>query len=69
MDGSETGSDLRKLKVGAKGAEAPNPDEEEVEKTFWLSRPDSFVINRKRIILLEFKRWEQIGSIHPSWRV
>ena len=33
-------------------------DEKEVEKTFWLSRPDGWVINRKtkRIILLEYKR-------------
>ena len=51
-------SKVRKLKGGTKGAEAPNPDEEEVEKTFWLSRPDGWVMNRqtKRIILLEFKR-------------
>ena len=31
---SEAISKVRKLKGGAKGAEAPNPDEEEVEKTF-----------------------------------
>ena len=33
-------------------------DEEEVEKSFWLSRPDGWVMNRKlkRIVLLEFKR-------------
>ncbi len=33
-------------------------DEAEVEKSFWLSRPDGWVINRKtkKIILLEFKR-------------
>ena len=30
----------------------------EVEKSFWLSRPDGWVFNRKmkKIILLEFKR-------------
>ena len=41
-----------------RGAEAPNPDEKEVEETFRLSRPDGWVINTKtnRIILLEFKR-------------
>ena len=27
---------VRKMKGGVKGAEAPNPDEKEVEKTFWL---------------------------------
>ena len=34
------------------------PDEKEVEKTFWLSRPDVWVIKKKtkRIIMLEFKR-------------
>ena len=49
---------VRKIKVGVKGAEAPNPDEKEVEKTFWLSRPDGWVVNKKtkRIIMLEFKR-------------
>ena len=33
-------------------------DEAKVEKSFWLSRPDGWVINRKtkKIILLEFKR-------------
>ena len=33
-------------------------DEKEVEKTFWLNRPDGWVINKKtkRIIMLEFKR-------------
>ena len=50
-------SSLR-TKDGAKGAEAHSPDEKEVEKTFLLSRPDGWVINkkRKRIIMLEFKR-------------
>ena len=49
---------VRKMKNGVKGAEAPNPDEKEVEKTFWLSRPDGWVVNKKtkRIIMLEFKR-------------
>ncbi len=33
-------------------------DEEEVEKSFWINRPDDWVVNRKmkKIILLEFKR-------------
>ena len=52
---SEEITKVRKLKGGAKGAEGPNPDEKEVEKTFWLSRPDGWVINKKtkRIIMLE----------------
>jgi hypothetical protein len=54
---SEAISKVRKMKVGVKGAEASNPDEKEVEKTFWLSRPDGWVINKKlkRIMMLEFK--------------
>jgi hypothetical protein len=34
------------------------PDEKDVEKTFWLTRPDGWVINKKtkRIIMFEFKR-------------
>jgi hypothetical protein len=45
------------LKDGVKGSEGPNSDEKE-EKTFWFSRPDGWVINKKtkRIIMLEFKR-------------
>ena len=33
-------------------------DEEKVEKSSWLSRPDGWVVNRKmkKIVLLEFKR-------------
>ena len=36
----------------------------EVEKSFWLSRPDGWVINRKtkKIILLEFKRTSDYGE-------
>jgi hypothetical protein len=47
-----------RTKGGVKGAEADCPDEKEVEKTFWLSRPDGWVINKKtkRIIMIEFKR-------------
>jgi hypothetical protein len=39
-------------------------DEEEVEKSFWLSRPDGWVINEKtkKIILLEFKRTSDYGE-------
>jgi hypothetical protein len=55
---SEAISKLKRTKGGAKGTEAHCPDEKEVEKTFWLSRPDGWVINKKtkRIIMLEFKR-------------
>jgi hypothetical protein len=54
---SEAISKVRRTKVGAKGEEAQCPDEEEVEKTFWLSRPDGWVINKKakEIIMLGFK--------------
>jgi hypothetical protein len=39
-------------------AVSPMADEVEVEKSFWFSRPDGWVINRKmkKIVLLEFKR-------------
>ena len=48
-------------------------DEEEVEKSFYLSRPDGWVINRKRkkIILLEFKREADYSESYyrDMWRV
>ena len=49
---------VRKMKGGWKGVEAPNPDEKEVEKTFWLSSPNGWVVNKetKLIIMLDFKR-------------
>ena len=55
---SEAIRKAERTKDGAKGAEAHRPDEKEVEKTFWLSRTDGWVINKKtkRIIMLEFKR-------------
>jgi hypothetical protein len=33
-------------------------DEKEVETSFWLSRPDGWLVNRKmkKIVLLEFRR-------------
>ena len=36
-------------------ADSPMTDDAEVEKSFWLSRPDGWVINRKmkKILLLE----------------
>ena len=55
---SEAINKVRRTQDGSKGVETPNPDEKEVEKTFWLSSPDGLVINKttKRIIMLEFKR-------------
>ena len=40
----------------------------EVEKTFWLSRPDGWVINKKtkRIIMLEFKRASDTAETYYS---
>jgi len=41
-------------------------DDKEVERTFCLSRPDGWVINRKmeRIILLEFKRTSEASETY-----
>ncbi len=48
-------------------------DEVEVEKSFWLSRPDGWVINRKtkKISLLEFKRTSDCGESYyeDMWKV
>ena len=65
---SEAINKVRKLKVGAKGAETPNPDEKEVEKTLCLSRPDGWVINKKmkRIIMFEFKRTSDTPETYYS---
>ncbi len=43
---SEAISKASKVKDGAKGAKALNPDDKEVEKTFWLSSDDGWVINK-----------------------
>ena len=45
-------------------ADSPMVDEAEVEKSFCLSRPDDWVINRKtkKIVLLEFKRTSDCGE-------
>ena len=39
-----------------------------MEKTFWLSRPDDWVINKKtkRIIMLEFKRVSDTAETYYS---
>ena len=48
-------------------------DEEEVEKSFCLSKPDGWVINRKmkKIILLEFKRTTDSSESYykDMWKV
>ena len=48
-------------------------DEEEVEKSFWLSRPDGWVVNRKmkKIVLLKFKRTSEqsVSYYQDLWRV
>jgi hypothetical protein len=54
---SEAISKVRRTKGGAKGAETHCPDEKEVEKTFWLSRPDDWVINKKSNALAEERGW------------
>jgi hypothetical protein len=54
-------------------ADSPMADITEVEKSFCLSRPDGWVINRKmkQIILLEFKRTRDCGEgyFQDMWRV
>ena len=55
------------------GADSPMVVEAEVEKSFWLSRQDGWVINRKtkKIVLLEFKRTSDCGESYyqDMWRV
>ncbi len=54
-------------------ADSPMVDEVEVEKSFCLSRPDGWVINRKmkNIILLEFKRASDVTESYfqDMWKV
>ena len=54
-------------------ADSPRVDEAEVEKSFWLSRTDGWVINRKakQIMLLEFKRTSDCGESYfkDMWKV
>ncbi len=53
--------------------DSPMVDEAEVETSFWLRRPDGWVINRKtkKIILLEFKRTSDYGDSYfkDMWEV
>ena len=48
----------RRNKHKTSGEDSTMIDAREVERSFWLSRPDGWVVNRKmkKIILLEFKR-------------
>ncbi len=54
-------------------ADSPKVVETEVEKSFWLSRPDGWVINRetKKMMLFEFKRTSDCGESYfqDMWRV
>jgi hypothetical protein len=54
-------------------ADSPMADEAEVEKSYWLRRPDGWVMNRKmkKIILLEFKRTSDAGESYfqDMWKV
>ena len=56
------------MKEGEEGAEAPNPDEKEVEQTFWLSRTDGWVINKKtkHIIMIPFKHTSDTTETYYS---
>jgi hypothetical protein len=53
--------------------DSPMVDEAEVEKSFWFSRSDDWVINRKtkKIILLKFKWTSDCGESYfkDMWRV
>jgi hypothetical protein len=52
----------------ASAREANCPDAKEVEKNFWLSRPDGWVINKKtkRMIMLDFKRASNTADTYYS---
>jgi hypothetical protein len=53
--------------------DSPMVEEAEVEKSFWLTRPDGWVMNRKtkKIVLLEFKRTSDCGESYyeDMWKV
>ena len=62
----------RRNKNRASGRDSLLIHEEEVEKSFWLGRPDDWVVNRKTktIILLEFKRTADYSESYyqDMWR-
>ena len=64
---------VRRNKNRTSGGDSLLVDEEEVEKSFWLSRPDDWVVNRKvkKIILPEFKRTSDYSESYyrDMWRV
>ncbi len=63
---------VRRNKNRTSGGDSILIDEEEVEKSFWISRPDDWVVNRKikKIILLEFKRTSDYSESYyrHMWR-
>ena len=69
----ETMEKINGREIRRAGADSPMVVEAEVEKSFWLSRPDGWVINRKtkKIVLLEFKRTSDCGESYyqDMWRV
>jgi hypothetical protein len=71
-EGGRDGEGQRKDEETCKGG-LTMVEEVEVEKSFWLSRTDGWVINRKtkKIILLEFKRTTDCGESYfkDVWRV
>jgi hypothetical protein len=73
-EGRSDGEGQRKSEqTGEDGLTQGRVDEAEVEKSFWLSRTDGWLINRKlkKIVLLEFKRTSDYGESYfkDMWRV
>ena len=64
---------VRGRTTGPTKTDSPMTDEEEVERSFCLSRPDGWVVNRKmkKIILLEFKRTSDVTEAYfqDMWKV
>ena len=56
----------RRNKNKTSGEDSTMLETREVEKSFWLSRPDGWVVNRKmkKIILLEFKRTDDYSEAY-----
>ena len=57
---------VRRNKDRTSGGDSTVIDVGEVEKSFWLIRPDGWVVNRKmkKIILLEFKRTDDYSEAY-----
>jgi hypothetical protein len=53
--------------------DSPRTDETEVKRSFWINRPDGWVVNRKtkKMILFEFKRTSDNGEgyFQDMWKV